>query len=200
MYTSRDNQSQENKIIMSPIAHHEHWNPRQDHVRHSHADGRIPHHHDPAARLALAVMDDDGFGCAITATPLTRARLGAYLEAKHQYEDLVLVWARTPGEPVPPTVRQAEARVQALKEEGGAGGPGDPLCCQRRGFLHEPAFSVTGCRWITGILEQEAGYHEHWQPGQQLVRHSHAAGRIPHHHDPAAALAITGIVHTTKEK
>jgi hypothetical protein len=98
--------------------------------------------------LALAVMDDDGWGCAITSTSLAD-QLEAYLEAKHRYEYLVLKWAHTPGDPVPAAVKQAGSRMDTLKEAGGYGGPGDPLCCRRYGFLHEPAFSVPGCRWLT---------------------------------------------------
>jgi hypothetical protein len=43
--------------------------------------------------------------------------------------------------------RQAAARVDALKAEGGEALPGDPECCQRYGRLHLPVFAVSGCRW-----------------------------------------------------
>ena len=45
-------------------------------------------------------------------------------------------------------VRLAEARVDAMKKAAGAGGPDEPLCCQRYPRLHHTVFSVAGCRWL----------------------------------------------------
>lgn len=97
--------------------------------------------------LALAVMDDDGAGCAITSTPALPDGLSGYLAAKHAYEDLVAGWGRTmtPGDPVPAAVKQAEALADALKQAGGYAGPDGAACDRRYGFLHEPVFSMPGC-------------------------------------------------------
>jgi hypothetical protein len=100
--------------------------------------------------LAGMIMEDDGFGCAITTTPLTRADLDAYLAVKTRYEGLVAEWGTTmtPGVTQPtPAMRAGEAALDAMKDFAGWGGPHDPLCCQRYSFLHHPAVSVRGCRW-----------------------------------------------------
>jgi hypothetical protein len=76
--------------------------------------------------------------------------LSAYLAAKAASERLTAEWVSSgykPGDPAPQYVRDAEARVGAMKRAAGEGGPDEPLCCQRYGRLHEPAFSVAGCRW-----------------------------------------------------
>ena len=36
--------------------------------------------------------------------------------------------------------------------------------------------------WGAGGARRAAEYHEHWSPGQELVKHRHAAGRTPHEH------------------
>ena len=102
--------------------------------------------------LAQMIADDDGMGCAITRTPAPVARdLARYLEAKHAYEDMVhqhaLAVARAPGDPWPARIKQAEARVDAIKAAGGEGQPGNAPCCRRYGRLHEPVISLPGCPW-----------------------------------------------------
>jgi hypothetical protein len=110
-----------------------------------------------ADTLALARMDDDGYGCAITAIPVTPERLSRYLEVKHAYEAIIDKWGRTmtPGDPVPAAAKRIETLVNEIKDSGGYGGPSDPACCERYGFLHEPAFSTARCRWYG--LKTKAG-------------------------------------------
>jgi hypothetical protein len=153
---------------------------------------------------ALAVMDDDGWGSAITTAPVTLARLTAYLNAKHRYEDLVSIWGRTtaPGAPVPAVIREAGARVDALKAAGGYGGPDDPPCCQRYGFLHEPGFSQAGCRlpatavswqWPAGKTFGELS------PAERIIATRRAARQLQAELERAAP-AITEIMNTETEQ
>jgi hypothetical protein len=76
--------------------------------------------------------------------------LAAYLAAKAASERLNEEWGRTSalGEELPADVKRAEARVDAMKRAAGAAGPEEPLCCQSFSRLHEPVFSVRGCRWL----------------------------------------------------
>lgn len=85
---------------------------------------------------------------------LTPAHLAAYLEAKHAYEAMVEKYGRdhVPGTPWPRPVARTEAEVDRLKAEGGYEGTAGPLCCQRYGRLHEPAFSVGSCQWLGVVL------------------------------------------------
>jgi hypothetical protein len=39
------------------------------------------------------------------------------------------------------------------------------------------------------LPQYRPGYHEHWRPGQPLVKHCHAAGRTPHEHTPVGGRA-----------
>jgi hypothetical protein len=95
------------------------------------------------------------------------ADLAGYLTVKHAYE--AEVGRHHPchrhGDPWPESVTRLLARTDALKEAGGPAEPGDPVCCQRYGRLHEPAFSVGGCRWLgvtdpghqADVIPQEGG-------------------------------------------
>lgn len=74
--------------------------------------------------------------------------LAEYLSAKHAWEDEVLkldYFKLTQQQR--DEFETSSDRINAMKTAYGEPNANDPLCCQRYGRLHEPAFSVTGCRW-----------------------------------------------------
>jgi hypothetical protein len=159
--------------------------------------------------LALAVMDDDGFGCAITSAPVTLARLTAYLDAKHAYEDMVDAQgpAHNPGDPWPASVKAAGAHVHELKLAGGYAGPDGPWCCREYGYLHEPAFSLPGCRWLSSTTTDTAPPAWRWpagktfgelSPAERALETRQAARQLQAELERAAP-AIAEIMNTTKE-
>jgi hypothetical protein len=58
---------------------------------------------------------------------------------------------------------------------------------------HERALAVMDDDGWGAAITSTPAYHEHWRPGQQLVKHRHATGHVPHEH-AAAAPAIAAIM------